>query len=139
MTIAGPDPLTMPGPAMVKILLIQPRRPPLESPENLSLALTLLARAFDYYLPVVGVNTAAFIAEIHRRRYAIQGGHSFAIQPPAPADAKTMGSLIRGWDDLRPWVVLSGGEEQEILEVSLDLHGPRRWRPEIRERFGITL
>ena len=50
-----------------------------------------------------------------------------------------MGSLIRGWDDLRPWVVLSGGEEQEILEVSLDLHGPRRWRPEIRERFGITL
>lgn len=98
-----------------------------------------LARAFDYYLPVVGVNTAAFIAEIHGRRYAMQGGHSFAIQPPAPADAKTMASLIRGWDDLRPWVVLSGGEGEEILEVSLDLHGPRRWRPEIRERFGITL
>jgi hypothetical protein len=36
-------------------------------------------------------------------------------------------------------VVLSAGEAQEIPEVSLDLHGPRRWRPEIRERFGITL
>jgi len=26
-----------------------------------------------------------------------------------------------------------------LQEVSLGLHGPRRWRPEIRERFGINL
>lgn len=98
-----------------------------------------LTRAFDYYLPVVGVNTAAFTAEIAGRRYALQGGHSFAIQPPAPPDAKTLAQLIRTWDDLHHWVVLSGGESQEILSVSLDLDGPRRWRPEIRQRFGITL
>jgi predicted amidohydrolase len=98
-----------------------------------------LVRAFDYYLPVVGVNTAACTAEIAGRPYAMQGGRSFAIQPPAPPDAKELAQLIRNWDDLRHWVVLTGGEGQEIMAVSLDLDGPRRWRPEIRQRFGITL
>jgi predicted amidohydrolase len=98
-----------------------------------------LVRAFDYYLPVVGVNTAACTAEIAGRRYAMQGGRSFAIQPPAPPNAKELAQLIRTWDDLRRWVVLTGGEDQEILAASLDLDGPRRWRPEIRQRFGITL
>ena len=98
-----------------------------------------LTRAFDYYLPVVGVSTAAFTAEIAGRRYAMQGGGSFAIQPPAPPDAKELAKLIRTWDDLSHWIVLTGGEDQEILAVSLDLEGSRRWRPEIRQRFGITL
>jgi predicted amidohydrolase len=98
-----------------------------------------LVRAFDYYLPVVGVNTAAFTAEIAGRTYAMQGGRSFAIQPPAPPDAKVMAQLIRLWDDLSHWVVMTGGEGQEILAVSLDLAGPRRWRPEIQQRFGISL
>jgi hypothetical protein len=47
--------------------------------------------------------------------------------------------LVRVWDDLHHWIVLTGGEGQEILAVSLDLDGARRWRPEIRERFGMTL
>jgi predicted amidohydrolase len=98
-----------------------------------------LVRAFDYYLPVVGVNTATYTAEIAGRRYAMQGGRSFAIQPPAPPEAKALAQLIRTWDDLIPWIILTGGEEEEILAVSLDLDGPRHWRPEIRQRFGITL
>jgi predicted amidohydrolase len=98
-----------------------------------------LVRAFDYYLPVVGVNTAAGTVEIAGRSYRLQGGRSFAIQPPASADAKTMANLIRTWDDLLAWLILTGGENEEILSVSLDLNGPRRWRPEIRQRFGITL
>ena len=98
-----------------------------------------LTRAFDYYLPVVGVNTAAFTAEIAGRPYAMQGGRSFAIQPPAPPDARALSQLVRIWDDLHHWIVLTGGEGQEILAVSLDLEGARRWRPEIRERFGMTL
>ncbi len=97
-----------------------------------------LARAFDYYLPVVGVNTAAFAAEIAGRRYAMQGGRSFAIQPPAPADAKELAGLVRAWDDLSQWIVLTGGEGEEILSVSLDLKGASRWRAEIRQRFGIN-
>ncbi len=98
-----------------------------------------LVRAFDYYLPVVGVNTAAFTSEIAGRRYGMQGGRSFAIQPPAPPDEKALSQLIRTWDDLHHWMILTGGEGQEILAVSLDLDGPRRWRPEVRQRFGITL
>ena len=98
-----------------------------------------LTRAFDYYLPVAGVNTAAFTAEIAGRPYAMQGGRSFAIQPPAPPDAQTLSQLVRGWDDLHHWIVLTGGEGPEILAVSLDLEGARRWRPEIQQRFGIAL
>jgi N-carbamoylputrescine amidase len=98
-----------------------------------------LVRAFDYYLPVVGVNTAACTMEIAGRPYPMQGGRSFAIQPPAPSDAKALAQEVRAWDDLDHWLVLTGGEGQEILAVSLDLEGPRRWRPEIRQRFGIML
>ncbi len=45
---------------------------------------------------------------------------------------------MRAWDDLAEWIVLSSGENEAILTVNLDLDGPRRWRPVIRERFGIT-
>jgi predicted amidohydrolase len=96
-----------------------------------------LVRAFDHYLPVVGVNTAAFTAEIAGRQYPMQGGGSFAIQPPAPAQEQEMAPLIRAWDDLEHWIILKGGEGEEMLTVQLDLKGPRRWRPKIWERFGI--
>jgi predicted amidohydrolase len=96
-----------------------------------------LVRAFDHYLPVVGVNTSTFVAQIAGRQYPMQGGGSFAIQPPAPGEEKELARLIRAWDDLEPWIILKGGEAEEILTIHLDLAGPRRWRPVIRERFGI--
>jgi predicted amidohydrolase len=96
-----------------------------------------LTRAFDYYLPVVGVNTAATVAEIAGRHYPLQGGCSFAIQPPAPADNAALGQQVRAWDNLAEWIVGRGGESEAIITVNLDLEGPRRWRPVIRERFGI--
>jgi predicted amidohydrolase len=96
-----------------------------------------LVRAFDYYLPVAGVNSAAFEVEVAGRRYQMQGGHSFAIQPPAPANDREMARLVRSWDYLHDWVSLTGGEGEEILSVNLDLEGVRRWRPAIRRRFGF--
>ena len=96
-----------------------------------------LVRAFDHYLPVVGVNTQAFVAEIAGRHYPMQGGGSFAIQPPAPEQEKDLARLIRTWDHLDHWVILKGGETEEVLSVHLDLAGPRHWRPTIRQRFGI--
>lgn len=96
-----------------------------------------LTRAFDYYLPVVGVNTAAGVVEIAGRHYPLQGGGSFAIQPPVPADNAELARQVRDWDDLEAWMVLRGGETEAILSINLDLEGPRRWRPAIRERFGI--
>ncbi len=94
-------------------------------------------RAFDYYLPVAAVNTAAFTAEIAGRRYRMQGGRSFAIQPPVPADKQEMALLVREWDNLDNWVILSAGEEEAVLQVELDLDGPRHWRPLIQDRFGV--
>lgn len=98
-----------------------------------------LVRAFDYFLPVVGVNTAAFTSEVAGRRYAMQGGRSFAIQPPVPPDEKVLARWVSAWDDLDHWIVSTGSEGQEILTVSLDLQGPRKWRPHIRRRFGFPL
>jgi predicted amidohydrolase len=96
-----------------------------------------LTRAFDYYLPVVGVNTAAFVAEISGRRYPHQGGGSFAIQPPVPVNEQELAHLVRNWDSLQAWIVRQGGEAEEILSIDLDLEGPRHWRPVIQERFGM--
>jgi predicted amidohydrolase len=96
-----------------------------------------LVRAFDYYLPVVGINTAAFVAEIGGRHYPMQGGRSFAIQPLAPADDKELSRRVRAWDSLEDWIVLQGGEGEEILAVDLDLEGPRQWRSVVWQRFGI--
>jgi len=88
-------------------------------------------------MPVVGVNTAAAVVEIAGRRYPLQGGGSFAIQPPAPADKTELAQQVRQWDDLREWVVLRAGETEAVLSVNLDLDGSRRWRPALRQRFGI--
>jgi N-carbamoylputrescine amidase len=96
-----------------------------------------LTRAFDYYLPVVGVNTAAGVVEIAGRHYPLQGGGSFAIQPSVPMNKAEMARLVRNWDNLTEWLVLRGGEAEAILSVDLDLDGPRRCRPAIRQRFGI--
>jgi predicted amidohydrolase len=96
-----------------------------------------LTRAFDYYVPVVGVNTAAAVVEIAGRHYPLQGGGSFAIQPPAPTDKTQLARLVRDWDGLEEWLVLRGGETEARLSVNLDLDGPRHWRPAIRQRFGI--
>jgi predicted amidohydrolase len=96
-----------------------------------------LTRAFDYYVPVVGVNPAAAVVEIAGRHYPLQGGGSFAIQPPAPTDNAEMARQVRDWDGLGEWFVLRGGETEAVLSVNLDLEGPRRWRPAIQQRFGI--
>ncbi|MBM4273569.1 MAG: carbon-nitrogen hydrolase family protein [Deltaproteobacteria bacterium] len=96
-----------------------------------------LVRSFDHYLPVVGVNTAGFLAEIAGRQYLMQEGGSFALQPPAPPDEKELAALIRTWDDLAPWTILEAGDEEAIFSVNLDLAGVRRCRPWIWERFGM--
>jgi predicted amidohydrolase len=96
-----------------------------------------LTRAFDYYLPVVGVNTAYAVVDIAGRHYSLRGGRSFAIQPPAPTDNADLARQVRGWDDLAEWIVASGVDTEAIITVNLDLDGPRRWRAIIRERFGI--
>jgi hypothetical protein len=44
---------------------------------------------------------------------------------------------VRAWDDLAEWIVRRAGESEAMITVNLDLDGPRRWRPVIRERFGI--
>ena len=53
-------------------------------------------------------------------------------------DNAALARQVRAWDDLTGWIVRCGGETEAIITVNLDLEGLRRWRPVIRERFGIT-
>jgi len=97
-----------------------------------------LTRAFDHYLPVVGINTAGFIAEIAGRSYPMQGGRSFVIQPPGFADAQALVARVRQWDSLDDWVLKEAGEREEMVPASLDISTLRHWRRVIQERFGMT-
>jgi predicted amidohydrolase len=96
-----------------------------------------LVRAFDNYLPVVGVNTASFVSEIAGRHYPMFGGGSFAIQPPGPEDGGELSRLVRNWDDLQDWLILKADDAEQLLTIQLNLVGPRFWRPVIWGRFGI--
>ena len=133
---------------MAKIILIQALPAPrLDSRENLARALTLLQDCqaqegdlicFPEYFPFWGDEELSAAAEIAGRLYPLQDGRSFAIQPPAPVDNAALARQVRAWDDLTGWIVRCGGETEAIITVNLDLEGPRRWRPVIWERFGIT-
>jgi predicted amidohydrolase len=96
-----------------------------------------LVRAFDNYLPVVGVNTASFVSEIAGRNFPMYGGGSFAIQPPGPEDGAELSRLVRQWDDLQDWLILKTDDGEQIFTIHLNVAGPRFWRAVIWERFGI--
>jgi hypothetical protein len=53
-------------------------------------------------------------------------------------DNADLARQVRSWDDLTGWIVKCGGESEDLITVNLDLEGARRWRPVIRERFGMT-
>ncbi len=96
------------------------------------------ARAFDHYVPVAGVNTAGFTAEIAGRRYPMQGGGSFVIAPPVFRNEQDLAATVRTWDRLDGWLRREAGGGEEIVTATLDLTGLGHWRRAIRKRFGMT-
>lgn len=96
-----------------------------------------LVRSFDNFMPVIGVNNASVVSLIGGREYQLYGGHSIAIQPPGCSDEQEFSQWMRQVDHIEDWIILEGGDGQEIFPISMDLAGPRRWRSVFWERLGI--
>ncbi|HDL89950.1 MAG TPA: carbon-nitrogen hydrolase family protein, partial [Thermodesulforhabdus norvegica] len=73
-----------------------------------------LVRAFDHFVPVVGVNTASFNAFFNERKVHHYGGHSFVIHPPKLLDRDHFRRWLRGLDTIEEWIQVEL-EEYEMV------------------------
>lgn len=97
----------------------------------------VLVRAFDYFLPVVGVNTASFNAHFQRRKIHHFGGRSFVIHPPKIIDSDHFRRWFRSLDTLEDWVQAELDEFECVEIMDVDLKTCRQFRREFRKRFGF--
>jgi predicted amidohydrolase len=96
-----------------------------------------LVRAFDNFIPVVGVNTADFNALIQKRRIHQHGGHSFVIQPPKMLDKDDFRRWFKSVDNIQDWVQMELDEREHVHIVDVDLGTARKFRREFWNRFGF--
>jgi len=94
-------------------------------------------RAFDNFMPVVGVNTADYNALIHGRRIHQQGGKSFVIQLPRILDREDFRRWLKSLDHVQDWVRMELDQLEQVQLVEVDLRTARRFRREFLGRFGI--
>ena len=95
-----------------------------------------MVRAFDNFVPVVGVNAADYNALIQEKRVHLHGGRSFLMQPPRVLDKDDFQRWFKSLDQVQDWtqVELDELEQTQIVEVNL---GPgRKFRKEFWNRLG---
>ena len=96
-----------------------------------------LVRAFDNFVPVVGVNTADYNALINGRRFHQHGGQSFVIQLPRVLDREDFRRWFRSLDSVQDWVRIELDQLEQMQIVEVDLRTARRFRREFLGRFGV--
>ena len=96
-----------------------------------------LVRAFDNFLPVVGVNTADYNLKLGKRRIHQHGGRSFVIHPPRMLDREDFQRWFRSLDHLHHWVQTELEALEEVRVVEVELGVCRKFRREFWNRFGI--
>lgn len=94
-------------------------------------------RAFDNFVPIVGVNTADYNALIHGKRVHQHGGHSFVIQPPKMLDKDDFHRWLRSLDSVENWIQVELEELEQVEIVEVNLSTARRFRREFWNRFGF--
>lgn len=94
-------------------------------------------RAFDNFMPVVGVNTADFNALIQERRVHQHGGHSFVLQPPKMLGKDDFRRWLRSLDNVMNWTQVELDELEQIHIAEVELGVARKFRREFWNRFGI--
>jgi len=94
-------------------------------------------RAFDNFLPVVGVNTADYNALVRGKRVHHQGGGSFVIQPPKMLDRDDFRRWLKSLDSMENWVHAELDELEQVQIVDVNLTTARRFRREFFNRFGF--
>ncbi|MFZ2445076.1 MAG: carbon-nitrogen hydrolase family protein [Syntrophobacteraceae bacterium] len=94
-------------------------------------------RAFDNFMPVVGVNTADYNALFGEKRVHQYGGGSFIIQPPKMLDKDDFQRWARSLDDISSWVQVELEELEQVYIGEVYLATARRLRGEFFNRFGF--
>jgi predicted amidohydrolase len=94
-------------------------------------------RAFDNFLPVVGVNTADYNALIQGKRVHQHGGRSFILEPPRMLDKDDFRRWFRSLDNLEDWLKVELDELEHVHVSDLNLGLARRFRSEFWNRFGF--
>ena len=94
-------------------------------------------RAFDNFVPVVGVNTADYNALFGEKRVHQHGGGSFTLQPPKMLARDDFNRWARGLDNIEDWVLVELDELEQVHIAEVNLAGARRFRPEFFNRFGF--
>lgn len=96
-----------------------------------------LVRAFDNFVPVVGVNTADFNALFGEKRIHQYGGGSFTLQPPKMLDKDDFNRWVRGLENIENWVQVELDELEQVYMAEINLATPRRFRSQFFERFAF--
>jgi len=96
-----------------------------------------LVRAFDNFIPVVGVNTADYNSLAQGKRIHQHGGHSLVIQPPKLLDKEDFSRWFRSLDHIEDWVTTELDELEQMCVVQINLSTVRRFRREFWNRFGF--
>ncbi|MBW1980965.1 MAG: carbon-nitrogen hydrolase family protein [Deltaproteobacteria bacterium] len=96
-----------------------------------------LVRAFDNFIPVVGINTADFNSRIGGRVYRQHGGHSFIVQPPKLVTKDDFRIWFRSLDNLESWVTVELDRREQLSIEEVNLGTARKFRGEFWRQLGI--
>lgn len=96
-----------------------------------------MVRAFDNFMPVVGVNAADYNALIDGKRIHQQGGHSFFLQPPKMLDRSDFNRWLRSADNIDHWLQVELDELEQVYVADVNLSTARQFRREFWSRFGF--
>ena len=96
-----------------------------------------LVRAFDNFIPVIGVNTSDFNCRVQGRVYGHRGGGSMIIQPPKLVSEDDFTLWLRSLDSLEKWATVELDKREQVFIGEVDLGTARRFRAEFWRRLGI--
>ena len=96
-----------------------------------------LVRAFDNFIPVVGINTADYNAMFGEKRIHQHGGGSFVLQPPKMLDRDDFNRWARSVDNIQSWAVKELDELEQVHVADVSLASGARFRGEFYNRFGF--
>ena len=96
-----------------------------------------LVRAFDNFVPVIGVNTADYNATFGEKRIHQHGGGSFILQPPKMLGKDDFNRWVRGLDNIENWVTVELDELEQVHMAEVNLANTARLRNDFFDRFGF--
>jgi predicted amidohydrolase len=96
-----------------------------------------LVRAFDNFVPVVGINTADYNALVGERRVHHYGGGSFILQPPKMLTRDDFNRWAKGVDNIEDWVHVELDQLEQVYAGEVNLASAGRFRAEFFDRFGF--